>query len=448
VAQVAVLKNYRSPINIIALINVIAFGLLYLYQMPFNQRTIVAGALMICIIYLANILVIKLRFEDEILFLTVSMLVTLGVVMIYRLDPVLGWKQITWFLVGHGVFFCTAFIYRKLNGWDRLVFLYPVISLVLFLLTMIFGTKVKGATNWIFIGNFTLQPSEIMKLVFIFFLAAYYSNPEKLEVKNLRIFQRNITLDSKWVFMGLVYLQMGLLVIQRELGTILLLFLIYLVMIYIFHQDRMFLLINTGLFALAGIFGVTLLHYVQVRFDAWLNPWSDIAGKGYQIAQSLFAIGAGGFWGTGIGLGQPGFIPEVHTDFIFSAICEELGMFGGVGIILLFFILVYRGIKIALGIHNAFHRAVALGIALMFGFQSFIIIGGAIKLIPLTGITLPFISYGGSSLTVSFLALGILQGTSSSKFMAEEELYETEADREEDRETESGAETESQTKAE
>lgn len=173
-----------------------------------------------------------------------------------------------------------------------------------------------------------------------------------------------------------------------------------------------------------------MLNYVQVRFSSWLNPWADVAGKGYQIAQSLFAIGAGGFWGTGIGMGQPQYIPEVHTDFIFSAICEEMGIFGGIAVILLFFILVYRGIKIALGIKNIFHRTVAIGIALMFGFQAFIIIGGVIKLIPLTGITLPFISYGGSSLTTSFIALGILQGTSSSKYMAEEELYETEAVRE------------------
>ena len=422
------LKNYRSPVNIIALINVIAFGLLSLYQEPFNNRIIIAGCLMIFLIYLANILVIKLKFEDEILFLTVSMLITLGVIIIYRLDPALGWKQIIWFVFGNLVFFCTAFIYRRIKFWERLVYIYPGVSVVLFLLTMFFGSTVKGATNWIYLGTFSIQPSEIIKLVFIFFIAAYYSNPDKLAIKDLQVFQRKINLESKWVFMGLAYLQMGLLIIQRELGTILLLFLIYLVLSYIYDNNKIFLLLNAGLFALGGILGVTLLHYVQVRFDSWLNPWADVAGKGYQIAQSLFAIGSGGFWGAGIGLGQPYLIPEVHTDFIFSAICEELGIFGGVGVILLFFILVYRGIKIALGIHDSFHQAVALGIALMFGFQSFFIIGGVIKLIPLTGITLPFISYGGSSLTTSFLALGILQGTSSSKFMAEEELYETETD--------------------
>ena len=430
VLTVSVLKNYRSPVNIIALINVVAFSLLSLYQKPFSSKVIIAGGLMVLFVYLANILVIKLKFEDEILFLIVSMLTTLGIIMLYRLDPILGWKQIIWFVLGNVVFFCTAFIYRKVNFWERLLYLYPTISLVLFLLTIILGTKVKGATNWILIGNFSFQPSELMKLVFIFFIAAYFSNPEKLTIKDMKISHRDISLGSKWVFMGLVYLQMGLLIIQRELGTVLLFFMIYLVLTYIYDNDYRFLWFNIGLFVVGGACGVATLHYVQVRFASWHNPWADIAGKGYQIAQSLFGIGAGGFWGTGIGLGQPQYIPEVHTDFIFSAICEEMGIFGGIGVILLFFILVYRGLKIALGIKNTFHRAVAIGVSVMFGFQSFIIIGGVIQLIPLTGITLPFISYGGSSLTTSFLALGILQGISSSKYMAEEESYEAETEQE------------------
>lgn len=425
-----VIKNYQRPVNLIALVNLVAFGLLALYHVPFNSKILIAGGIMIFSVYLANILVIKLKFEDEILFLIVSMLTTIGIIFLYRLDPVLGTKQIIWFILGNLVLFFAAIIYRKINFLDRLIYFYPAISLILFLSTMIFGSKIKGATNWIFIGGFSFQPSEIMKLVFIFFIASYYSHPEKLALENFKLFQHQINISSRWVFMGLSYVQMGFLVIQRELGTVLLFFLIYLALTYIYESDKKFLWLNLGLFTIGGAIGVMMLNYVQVRFASWLNPWADVAGKGYQIAQSLFAIGAGGFWGTGIGMGQPQYIPEVHTDFIFSAICEEMGIFGGIAVILLFFILVYRGLKIALGIKEIFHRTVAVGIALMFGFQAFIIIGGVIKLIPLTGITLPFISYGGSSLTTSFIALGILQGTSSSKFMAEEELYETRAVRE------------------
>ncbi|WP_148135345.1 FtsW/RodA/SpoVE family cell cycle protein [Candidatus Formimonas warabiya] len=418
----SVLQNYRRPVNIIALINLIAFGLLYLYQKPLNNHIALVGGSMIGIIYLANILVIKLKYEDEILFLIVSMLSTIGMIILCRLNPDLGLKQILWFVLGNVIFFCTALIYRKINFLDQLIYIYPLISFILFCLTQLFGTSVKGATNWILIGNFSFQPSEIMKLLFVFFIAAYFRHPEKLSLKNIKLGGREISLDSKYLFSLFVYMQMGLLALQKELGTVLLFFLMYLVLFYVFDHDARFLLANGIIFCLGAIMGYFLFHHVQVRVEAWLNPWADVPGKGFQITQSLFAIGSGGFFGTGIGLGQPDYIPEVHTDFIFSAICEEMGIFGGIAVILLFFILFYRGIKITLQVKDSFHKAVALGVAVMFGFQAFIIIGGVIKLIPLTGITLPFISYGGSSLITSFIALGILQGISSHKSAGEEEV--------------------------
>ncbi|MDD4752888.1 MAG: FtsW/RodA/SpoVE family cell cycle protein [Desulfitobacteriaceae bacterium] len=406
------MENYRRPINIVALINLMAFGLLYFYQQPYDYRIVIVGVLITGIVYLTNILMIKLKYEDEILFLIVSMLASVGLIILYRLDPVLGYKQLAWFVLGNVLFFCGAYIYRKLTIWDQLIYVYPVLSLILFCLTLLFGTKIKGATNWIMIGSIGFQPSEIIKLLFIFFIAAYYRHPDKLTINNFPWYRRKIKLDSKYVFMFLVYLHIGFLAAQRELGTGLLFLLIYLIMLYVFDSNFKFFLANMGMVLLGGLAGFAFVHHVQVRFMAWMNPWADVAGKGYQITQSLFAIGAGGFFGTGIGLGQPEYIPEVTTDFIFSAICEELGVFGGVAVVLLYFILVYRGIKITLNIKDCFHKAVALGISVMLGFQSFIIIGGVIKLIPLTGITLPFISYGGSSLTTSFIALGILQATS------------------------------------
>ena len=145
----------------------------------------------------------------------------------------------------------------------------------------------------------------------------------------------------------------------------------------------------------------------------WLDPWEDVANKGYQIAQSLFAISSGGYFGRGIGNGSPGYIPEVHTDFIFSAICEEMGVFGGAAIIILYFLLAYRCFKITLNTQNSYNKAVGLGLTLMFSVQTFIIIGGVIKFIPLTGITLPFVSYGGTSIVVSFASLGIMQAISA-----------------------------------
>ena len=184
-------------------------------------------------------------------------------------------------------------------------------------------------------------------------------------------------------------------------------------MLYIYENDRLLLLANLLAAFFVGFAGYKLLRHIQIRIQNWINPWDDIANTGYQITQSLFAIAAGGFFGRGLGLGSPEVIPEVYSDFIFAAICEEMGIFGGVAIILLYLIFMYRGLKIALALGDGFDKSISLGISIMFGFQTFIIIGGVIKFIPLTGITLPFISYGGSSLVTSFVSLGILQAISA-----------------------------------
>lgn len=155
-----------------------------------------------------------------------------------------------------------------------------------------------------------------------------------------------------------------------------------------------------------------IFNHVRVRVEIWINPWKYIDTGGYQITQSLFAIAAGSFLGTGIGRGYPQYIPEVHNDFIFSAYCEEMGLLTGIAIIMLYMIFIYRGIKITLEQKNKFYRIVALGITSLIGVQSFIILGGVTKMIPLTGVTLPFLSYGGSSLVASFASLGILQACS------------------------------------
>lgn len=399
------LQNYRKPVNMIAAVNIIAFGLLYLYKRPFDYYILLAGLSIILLVYAVNFILVKANLGDEYLFSIAAMLCSIGVIMLYRLDPVYGFKQIIWFAGGNLLFFLSYIIYRKVKRWDELVYVYPLASFGLFIVTLFFGVNVKGATNWVRVGNYGFQPSEIIKLLFVFFLAAYFKYPEKLNFKMGM-------LKEKYLFAAVVYLYLVFLALQRELGFALLFFMIYLTILYVFEDSRKFILLNIAIAFTGGLIGVALFRHVQVRIEAWLNPWADIAGKGYQITQSLFAIGEGGFFGRGLGLGSPEFIPEVHTDFIFSAICEEMGIFGGIAVILLYFILTYRGLKITLKIRDIFSKCLALGLTVMFGYQTFLIIGGVIKLIPLTGITLPFISYGGSSLTTSFAALGVLQALS------------------------------------
>ena len=212
---------------------------------------------------------------------------------------------------------------------------------------------------------------------------------------------------------GVTYLYILFLVLQRDWGTILVVFLIFLFMIYVYEQQKWFLPANVVAAAVVGVLGYLFLYHIQVRVGVWLNPWSDVSNKGYQIAQSLFAIASGGYFGRGLGNGAPDYIPEVHTDFIFSAICEEMGVFGGAAVIILFFLLAYRCFKITLNTTNSYNKAVGLGLTLMFALQTFIIIGGVTKFIPLTGITLPFVSYGGTSIVVSFASLGIMQAISA-----------------------------------
>lgn len=428
-----IFKRYR-PIHFIVLLNILAFGLLFLRN---PDKTVIFTCLtMIAMIYSVYFILIWKKWGDLYLFLIVAMLSSIGLIMIFRLDPELGTKQIIWFAGGIILFLLTYFVFTYVKFWNKLTYFYIGLALVLFLLTLLFGKNINGATNWIRIGSASVQPSEYIKIIFIFFLACYYEKPDVLQVSSFKIKKRDVKIPSftikerkikipdftikemlvkipNNIMLSIVsYIFLVFFVLQREWGGAVLLFLIHIVLLFVFENDWKVILGNILLAFIGGLLGVLFVNHIQVRIDVWLNPWEDIAGKGYQVIQSLFAIGSGDFFGRGLGLGSPGYIPKVETDFIFSAICEEMGILGGVGVIMLYYILVYRGFKIALSAKNTFYKALALGITLIFAFQTFIIIGGVIKFIPLTGITLPFISYGGSSLTTSFIALGILQGIS------------------------------------
>lgn len=214
--------------------------------------------------------------------------------------------------------------------------------------------------------------------------------------------------------MGVIYIFVGFLFIQRDLGTAAIFIAIYTLIQYVYDENRKSILVNIGLMVVGSVTGYFLFSHVRNRVDIWLNPWTadKVVNSARQIVQSLFAIGEGGFIGQGIGLGYPKQIAFAYSDVIFSAICEEMGVLTGIGIIMLYMLLVYRAIKIALNQEYLFYRILALSVAILFTVQAFLNIGGVIKLIPMTGLTLPFISYGGSSLISSFVALGILQVTS------------------------------------
>lgn len=397
------LISNNSPRNLLFIFEILSLSLLFIYQGgDIDRYTLITGIGLVVLIYISNFALNKLSHGDNYIFLITTMLISIGVVMIYRIDPELGVKQLIWTAAGIGVFFISYMVIKFVRGWDKGIYLYIAATYIAFALTFAFGMRKWGALNWIQIGSITIQPSEIIKIIIIFVLASFYSNKDKFgKIKH-----------SSYYLTALMYTFILLSFMQRDLGTALVFYAVFFLIQFIYEDNRKLILYNLGLFTISGTLGYFIFDHVKIRFQSWLNPWKYIESQGYQITQSLFAIAEGGFFGKGLGLGNPDFIPVVYTDFIFSAICEEMGIFTGIGVIMLFMILVYRGFKIAIGQENMFYRILAIGISSLFGIQSFIILGGVLKMIPLTGITLPFVSYGGSSMIASFIALGILQACS------------------------------------
>ena len=305
--------------------------------------------------------------------------------------------------------FAAYFVYRYFSLWNRLALVYMVLSALLFVATLIFGETVNGSRNWIVIGGRSVQPSEVIKLLYAFTLACFFSKNVTEENERTLIFGIKL---RECVLMLYVYMCLGFLVLQREWGTAVLFILMYFAMMILYDTDLRLRLLNAVLAIAGGVGGYFFTEHIRVRVSTWLDPWADATDKGYQITQSLIAIASGGFFGTGLGNGNPYLIPEVHSDFIFSAICEEMGIFMGIAIIMLYFIFSYRGFKVALKAKNEFNRALSLALVICFAFQTFIIVGGVIKMIPLTGITLPFVSYGGSSMVSCFTILWLLTAIS------------------------------------
>lgn len=395
--------GYTLPAYLLFLMNVFGFGLLCVSD-NFNKSILFVGFGLLGLLIVTYTVLVLCRMGDKFLFLIASMLVTIGTVMLCRLNIEYGAKQIIWVGGGAFVFFAAYLVYYKIRFWNRLWLLYALFSTVLFVLTLAVGERVNGSKNWIEIGGFGFQPSEIIKIAYVMFLACCYSGSGERELFGI---------NQRYVTAFFVYLFIVFLVLQRDWGTILVLFLVYIFTLYVYEDNRRFFVFNILSAAAVAVLGYLFLYHIRVRVKVWLNPWEDVSNTGYQIAQSLFAIASGGYFGKGIGNGSPGYIPEVHTDFIFSAICEEMGVFGGAAVIILFFLLAYRCFKITIVTKNAYDKAVALGITLIFALQTFIIIGGVTKFIPLTGITVPFVSYGGTSVVVSFISLGIIQAISA-----------------------------------
>lgn len=346
----------------------------------------------------------------------VQAIMALGLVFLLRIRPELALRQFWWANVGLLVFYIILWAIRDYRQLGSLRYLWGLLAVGLLLVTLVFGYSSGGATSWLNIGGIGVEPEEFVKLALLLFTATYLEeNEELLRVGTVQIGRFSL---PDWPTLGpfivMSVFVLGLLAAQKSLGTALEFYALFVLMLYVVTERFLYLWISLPIFLLSGTLGYMLFNHVRVRVQVWLNPWQDPTGGGYQIAQSLFAIGGGKVLGTGLGNGiGASTVPAASTDFIFSVIAEELGFAGCMAVLVLFLIVVMRAFAISLRAKDRFGQILAAGIGILLGTETLIILAGVTKLLPLTGIPLPWVSYGGSSLLVHFVLLGVLLNISN-----------------------------------
>ncbi len=428
-------QRATSPMILALLITTLGFATLIFAQEatspPLIYGAYYAGTLFV--LYLGVRLL--LPHSDVLLLPIVTMLTGIGLVMIYRLTynvegvENLATTQAVWILVGSGAMLFIVLFFRNYHRLFDYKYLLALAAVVLIALTFTpLGYEVNGARLWVSLGPVGFQPSEFARIALVIFYAGYLAEKRDVLTATSRSFL-GIQIPALKYFgpVALVWAaSLGLLVFEKDLGSSLLFFAVPLLMIYAATGRIAYIMLGGLLFALGSFVTYFLFGHVQLRVQSWLDPWGDPDGAGFQILQSIFNIADGGLTGTGLGAGFSQTIPEVETDFIFSAIASELGLLGATAVLLAFLAFVYRGIKISLLAEDEASKLLAFGLTAMFALQTLIIVGGVTKAIPLTGITLPFVSYGGSSVVGNFIltALLLVISEKAGRREAEEALYE------------------------
>ncbi|HEX6601467.1 MAG TPA: FtsW/RodA/SpoVE family cell cycle protein [Solirubrobacterales bacterium] len=363
---------------------------------------------------------IRLPNADPYLFPLVATLTAFGLVMIYRIDETLARDQANWFVLGLILFALTIHFLRDYEVLERYRYPIAIAGLLLLLAPRVpgIGQQVNGAYLGVKIGPIAFQPAEFTKLAIVVFLASYLrEHREVLIVGARRVL--GVTLPPLKHFGPMLVVwgaSMFMLVFIRDLGSSLMFFAAFLALLYVATGRFSFVAIGMAMFLLGAWFFASTVPHVQDRIEIWLHPYNDPQGTGYQILQSIFAQADGGLFGTGFGQslitipgsGGTALLPAAHTDTIYSLIVNEVGLFGACGLVLVYLLIAARGFKIALLANDGFSKLLATGLTTVFAFQAFVIIGGVTRVIPLTGVTLPFVSYGGSSILANFVLLALL----------------------------------------
>ncbi len=397
----------------------------------FTWASLAVPAALLIAFFVAHMAVRRFAPEADPALLPAALVLSgLGLAFVTRLDRELAASQVVWLFAGVAALVVTLVLVPSLERLARYKYTIMLVGIVLLMLPAFIGREINGAKLWIKFGGFSFQPGEIAKLCIILFLAAYLAeNREMLSVSTRRFLGMKLPEPRTLGPLLLMWLaSLFVLVFERDLGSSLLLFGIFLVMIYVATGRAAYVIVGLGLFGAGAYFAYRAFDHVQSRVAIWLDPFADPSGRGYQLVQSLFALAAGGMVGTGPGQGLPTRIPFVETDFIFSAIGEELGLLGASAVVICFLVLCVRGIATAARAKSDMAAFTATGLVASIGLQAFVIVGGVTRLIPLTGVTLPFMSYGGSSLLSTFIALALLLRAGDEATGLETEMQSTATD--------------------
>jgi len=390
-------RIYRKQRTLMYLIHFVAHGLLFLNTKEM-QLIILYLIELVFFILVSKIYRLVYKNLSNLVLNNMLMLIAISFTMLARLDIAYAKRQLFMIAVGFLVCLIVPFVIEKFKYLEYLGWFYACIGITLLLFVFIPGIGVEkyGSLNWIQIGGFVLQPSEFAKIIFVFFVAALLSKKTQFrDVFFISIFAAAYVL---------------VLVAEKDLGGALLFFITYLSVLYVATQNPVYLLSGIAGISLAATVAYKLFSHVRVRFDAWRDPWSDINDGGYQICSSLFAIGTGSWFGMGLGKGLPTSIPVEESDFIFSAISEEFGGIFALCMVMIYISCFIMFVNIAMKMKNQFYKLTAFGLSVIFIFQVFLNIGGVTKFIPSTGVTLPLVSYGGSSILSVIVMFSIIQG--------------------------------------
>lgn len=353
-------------------------------------------------------------FANPLLLPAAGLLNGIGYVYIARLDQKLAGAQAMWTLVGITAFIAVLVLIPRVRDLERYRYTAALIGIVLLILPAfpVVGREINGARIWIHFGPFSFQPGEVAKIALAIFFASYLIEKRELLSTPTRRIGRIMVPDLRhfgpilfaWVLSLLILLR------EKDLGSSLLFFAIFVVLLWIATGRNLYLFLGGAMFAFGASMAYVMFAHVQERIRVWQHPFT--AAGNTQLGESIFAIGSGGIYGAGIALGSPDRIPFVKTDFIFSAIAEEWGFLGVIAVLSAYLVIIGAGMSIAVKAQHPFEKLLAAGLTIIIGVQTFIIVGGVTRVIPLTGITLPFVSYGGSSLVANYILLALLLRTS------------------------------------